>query len=136
MLGDARLPAVALTDAAAEIFAMAQVDRRSVRTLVTRFDTRAGLIILTVADMKGTSEPAARFGFMSTLLWDFVQLDITLVLVWVGIQIGLRPVKRLRDEIARRSALDLRPIDEVSVPRDLVAQPFDRTQPDLNADPH
>jgi two-component system sensor histidine kinase TctE len=119
MLGDARLPAVALTDAAAEIFAMAQVDRRSVRTLVTRFDTRAGLIILTVADLKTTSEPAARFGFMSTLLWDFVQLDITLVLVWVGIQIGLRPVKRLRDEIAQRSALDLRPIDEVSVPREI-----------------
>ena len=56
---------------------------------------------------------------MSTLLWDFVQLDITLVLVWVGIQIGLRPVKRLRDEIARRSPLDLRPIDEVSVPREI-----------------
>jgi two-component system, OmpR family, sensor histidine kinase TctE len=119
LLGDARLPAVAMTDEAAEIFAMAQVDRRSVRTLVTRFDTRAGVMILTVADMKASGEPAARFGFMSTLLWDFVQLDITLVLVWVGIQIGLRPVKRLRDEIARRSALDLRPIDEVSVPREI-----------------
>ena len=108
-----------MTDNAAEIFAMAQVDRRSVRTLVTRFDTRAGVMVLTVADMKASGEPAARLGFMSTLLWDFVQLDITLVLVWVGIQIGLRPVKRLRDEIARRSPLDLRPIDEVSVPREI-----------------
>ncbi|MGO9715743.1 MAG: ATP-binding protein [Steroidobacteraceae bacterium] len=119
LLGDPRLPAVAMTDNAAEIFAMAQVDRRSVRTLVTRFDTRAGVMVLTVADMKASGEPAARLGFMSTLLWDFVQLDITLVLVWVGIQIGLRPVKRLRDEIARRSPLDLRPIDEVSVPREI-----------------
>ncbi len=119
LLGDARLPAVAMTDNAAQIFAMAQVNRRSVRTLVTRFDTRAGVMILTVADMKATGEPAARFGLMSTLLWDFVQLDITLVLVWVGIQIGLRPVKRLRDEIARRSPLDLRPIGEVSVPREI-----------------
>jgi two-component system sensor histidine kinase TctE len=56
---------------------------------------------------------------MSTLLWDFVQLDITLVLVWLGIQLGLRPMKRLRDEIARRSVLDLRPIDESSVPREI-----------------
>jgi len=120
LLGDARLPPVAMTDAAAEIVAMAQIDRRSVRTLVTRFDTRTGLVILTVADMKANSEPAARFGFMSTLLWDFVQLDITLVLVWVGIQIGLRPLKRLREEIGRRSAFDLRPIDEVSVPREIV----------------
>ena len=56
---------------------------------------------------------------MSTLLWDFVQLDVTLVLVWVGIQLGLRPVKRLRDEIAQRSPLDLRPIVESSVPREI-----------------
>jgi two-component system sensor histidine kinase TctE len=56
---------------------------------------------------------------MSTLLWDFVQLDVTLVLVWVGIQLGLRPVKRLRDEIAARSPLDLRAIDEASVPREI-----------------
>jgi len=60
-----------------------------------------------------------RYGFMSTLLWDFVQLDVTLVLVWVGIQLGLRPVKRLRDEIAQRSPLDLRPIVESSVPREI-----------------
>jgi two-component system sensor histidine kinase TctE len=56
---------------------------------------------------------------MSTLLWDFVQLDVTLVLVWVGIQVGLRPVKRLRQEIAARSPQDLRPIDETSVPREI-----------------
>ena len=47
-----------------------------------------------MADAHPQSEPAARYGFMSTLLWDFVQLDITLVLVWVGIQLGLRPVKK------------------------------------------
>src|SRR6202162_5187555 len=56
---------------------------------------------------------------MSTLLWDFVQLDGALVRVWVGIQLGLRPVKRLRDEIADRSPLDLRPIVESSVPREI-----------------
>jgi two-component system sensor histidine kinase TctE len=56
---------------------------------------------------------------MSTLLWDFVQLDLTLVLVWVGIQVGLRPMKRLRQEIANRSPQDLRAIDESSVPREL-----------------
>jgi two-component system sensor histidine kinase TctE len=77
------------------------------------------VIFITVADARPAIEPAARFGFMSTLLWDFVQLDVTLVLVWVGIQLGLRPVKRLRDEIADRSPLDLRPIMESSVPREI-----------------
>ncbi len=119
LLGDAQLPLVPMTDATAQVFAMARVGGRNVRTLATRFDTRAGVIILTVADIRPATEPAARFGLMSTLLWDFVQLDITLVLVWVGIQLGLRPVRRLRDEIAQRSALDLRPIDEIAVPREI-----------------
>ncbi len=108
-----------MTSANAQLFAMAQIDHRSLRTLTTRFDTRIGVIIITVADTRPPTEPAARFGFMSTLLWDFVQLDVTLVLVWVGIQLGLRPIKRLRDEIADRSPLDLRPIVESTVPREI-----------------
>ncbi|HXA37167.1 MAG TPA: ATP-binding protein, partial [Steroidobacteraceae bacterium] len=119
LAGDARLPAVAMSSDTSQLFAMTQIDRASLRTLTTRFDTPAGVITIAVADMRGTSEPEARLGFMSTLLWDFVQLDITLVLVWVGIQLGLRPIRRLRDEIGRRSALDLRPIVESSVPREI-----------------
>jgi two-component system, OmpR family, sensor histidine kinase TctE len=119
LMGDAQLPAVPMNSANAQLLAMVQIDHRSMRTLTTRFDTRAGVVIITAADARSTAEPAARFGFMSTLLWDFVQLDITLVLVWVGIQLGLRPVKKLRAEIAARSPLDLRPIVETSVPREI-----------------
>ncbi len=119
LAGDPQLPVTAMSSDSSQLFAMAQVDHRSLRTLVTRFDTRAGVIFITVADIQAGAEPAARFGFMSTLLWDFVQLDVTLVLVWVGIQLGLRPVRRLRDEIADRSPLDLRPIVETSVPREI-----------------
>jgi two-component system, OmpR family, sensor histidine kinase TctE len=119
LAGDGQVPAVPMNDVNAQVFAMAQIDHRSLRTLTTRFDTRLGVVIITVADARPPVEPAARFSFMSTLLWDFVQLDVTLVLVWVGIQLGLRPVKRLRDEIAERSPLDLRPIVETSVPREI-----------------
>ena len=119
LAGDAQLPVVAMSSDTSQQFALTQIDRRSLRTLTTRFDTPAGVITITVADTTGTSEPEARLGFISTLLWDFVQLDLTLVLVWVGIQLGLRPIRRLRDEIARRSPLDLRPIVESSVPREI-----------------
>lgn len=119
LAGDAQLPAVSMSSDSSQIFAMSQVDHRSLRTLTTRFDTRSGVIFITAADLAHTNEPAARLGFISTLLWDFVQLDVTLVLVWVGIQLGLRPVKRLRDEIAERSPLDLRPIVESKVPREI-----------------
>jgi two-component system, OmpR family, sensor histidine kinase TctE len=119
LAGDPELPAVAMNNETSQLFAMSQVDHRSVRSLTTRFDTRAGVILITLADVRAVPEPAARYGFMSTLLWDFVQLDVTLVLVWVGIQLGLRPIKKLRDEIADRSPLDLRPIVESSVPREI-----------------
>ena len=119
LLGDARLPSISIPEADAQVFALAQLEGRAVRVLCTRLDTRAGVLMLAVADLRPANEPAARFGLMSTLLWDFVQLDITLVLVWVGIRLGLRPVKKLREEIARRSALDLRAIDESRVPREI-----------------
>src|ERR1700730_16963083 len=122
--GDAQLPPVVMNSETSQLFAMSQVDHHSLRTLTTRFDTRAGVIFITVADARPAIEPAARFRFMSTLLWDFVQLDVTLVLVWVGIQLGLRPVKKLRDEIAARSPLDLRPIVESSVPREIAPVVF------------
>src|ERR1700733_6720144 len=73
LAGDPQLPVAAVSSDNSQIFAMAQVDHRSLRTLVTRFDTRAGIIFITVADAHVVVEPAARFGFMSTLLWDFVQ---------------------------------------------------------------
>jgi two-component system sensor histidine kinase TctE len=117
--GDAQLPIVTMNDESSQLLSMAQVDQRSLRTLTTRFDTRAGVISITVADVHPQTEPAVRYGFMNTLLWDFVQLDVTLVLVWIGIQLGLRPVKKLRDEIAARSPLDLRPLVETSVPREI-----------------
>jgi two-component system, OmpR family, sensor histidine kinase TctE len=119
LAGDAQLPTEPLTGANTQVFAITQIDQRRLRTLSTNFDTEFGPLTITVADARPPSAPAARYGFMSTLLWDFVQLDITLVLVWVGIQLGLRPIRRLRDEIAARSPLDLRPIAEASVPREL-----------------
>jgi two-component system, OmpR family, sensor histidine kinase TctE len=119
LLGNSEIPALPLTETNDQMFALTQLEHRNARSLATRFDTSAGVLMLVVADVRPATEPAARFGLMSTLLWDFVQLDITLVLVWVGIQLGLRPMKRLREEIGRRSALDLRPIEASSVPREI-----------------
>jgi two-component system sensor histidine kinase TctE len=119
LVGDARLSAVPMNGDTSQLIALMRLGERRVRSLTTRFDTSGGVTLITVADVRPAAEPAARLGLMSTLLWDFVQLDVTLVLVWVGIQLGLRPVNRLRDEIAARSPRDLRPIDESSVPREI-----------------
>ena len=117
--GDARLPAAPRIDGANPVYSTTQLDQHKLRLMSQRIETSAGPRILTVASELSGSEPAARYSFMSTLLWDFVQLDLTLVLVWAGIQIGLRPLTRLRNEIAERSSFDLRPIAESSVPREV-----------------
>jgi two-component system sensor histidine kinase TctE len=117
--GDSRVPAVQLPGEAGQVVAVTQIQQHNVRTLTTRFESGGGVVLITAADVRSAAEPSARYGLVSTLLWDFVQLDVTLVLVWVGIQVGLRPVKRLRQEIAARSPQDLRPLDEASVPREI-----------------
>jgi two-component system sensor histidine kinase TctE len=117
--GDARVPPVPIPRDAGQIAVVTQIQHHSVRSLTTRFDGPDGVVLITAADVRATAEPTARYGLISTLLWDFVQLDITLVLVWVGIQLGLRPVKRLRQQIGARSPQDLRPLDESSVPREI-----------------
>ena len=119
LAGDPQVPSVPIGSDSSQVFAVSQIGQRDLRTLTTRFDTRAGVVFITAADAHPVAGSAARYGLMSTLLWDFVQLDITLVLVWIGIQLGLRPIKKLRDEIAQRSASDLRPIGESSVPREI-----------------
>ncbi len=120
LAGDGELPAAPLDATSGQAFALARLDQRELRTLTSRLDTSAGPVLITVADSSRADAPAARLGFFNTLLWDFVQLDITLVLVWLGIQLGLRPLKNLRDAIAARSPRDLRPIVETSVPREMV----------------
>ncbi|HEY2684387.1 MAG TPA: HAMP domain-containing sensor histidine kinase [Steroidobacteraceae bacterium] len=118
LAGESQVPAVHLDSDTSQIFSMAQIEDHNFRVLTTRFDSPAGLLSIAIA-APSARNPGARYGFMSTLLWDFVQLDVTLVLVWIGIHLGLRPVKRLRDEIGRRSPLDLRPIVETTVPREI-----------------
>jgi two-component system sensor histidine kinase TctE len=119
LAGNPKLPALTLRDESPQSVAVTQFGHSRVRTMTTRLETPKGALFITVADLRSATESNARYGLMSTLLWDFVQLDMTLVLVWVGVQLGLRSMKRLREQIAARSPQDLRSIDESSVPREI-----------------
>lgn len=117
--GDPQVPNLPMSGQTSQLFSVVQIEHRSLRMLTTRFDSRGGVVIISVTDTHAGQNSEARYSFIRTLLWDFVQLDVTLVLVWIGIQLGLRPVRRLRDEIAQRSPLDLRPILETTAPREI-----------------
>ena len=119
LAGDAALPSVLIDDAARSVFRTADVEGRKLRLLAEERRSEFGQLTVTVAAPLGDDETVARYGLMSTLLWDFVYLDITLILVWVGIQVGLRPVLQLRDEVAERSPQDLRPLVAATAPREL-----------------
>lgn len=119
LAGDADLPVAPRTDPASPAYSTVQAGTHRLRVMSLRTGAGAAQRFLVLAADLSGGEPAARYGFMSTLLWDFVQLDLTLVLVWAGIQVGLRPLTRLRDEIAARSPHDLRPLPEAAVPREV-----------------
>ena len=114
--GDADLPPPPRLSSPGPAFTTLELGPRTLRLLSFSTGSGPGRRIAMLADELPAGEPAARYGFMSTLLWDFVQLDVTLVLVWVGIRAGLRPLRRLREEIAARSPRDLRPLPEASAP--------------------
>ncbi len=117
--GDAQLIAAPGAATGGPLYTTAVAGGQRLRLLSLHAGAGGASRILVLAAELPAGEPAARFGFISALLWDFVQLDLTLVLVWAGIQVGLRPLRRLRDEIAARSPQDLRPLAESAVPREV-----------------
>ena len=119
--GDARLPELTATSAGGyPLHATVHLDQRDMRSFTIRARTDAGPATVTVAEWLGTSEAQARFGFLSKLLLDVVQLIITLGLVWFGVRLGLQPLKDLRAALADRSPQDLRPLLETAVPQEIL----------------
>lgn len=55
----------------------------------------------------------------SVVLTDIVQLAGTLLLVWLGVRYGVRPLRALGEQIAQRSARDLAPLDRAQVPAEV-----------------
>jgi two-component system sensor histidine kinase TctE len=50
---------------------------------------------------------------------DFILLDGTLLLVWIGVRYGLKPLWAVRDQIESRSPRELRPLDTAAVPAEV-----------------
>jgi two-component system sensor histidine kinase TctE len=57
-----------------------------------------------------------RFILASTWLTAFVEVDLALLLVWLAVHVGLKPLRAVRDQIESRSPRDLRPLDASDVP--------------------
>jgi two-component system sensor histidine kinase TctE len=92
---------------------------RRLRIATYRLHTRAGLARVTVADATDSRSAPGHFILASTWLVDFIQVDVTLLIVWIAVHLGLRPVVAIRRQIEARSARELRPLDVSSVPAEV-----------------
>lgn len=100
-------------------FLDAEFHGEPVRSSTYRLANAAGEISITVAETTNKRRDAMHSMLSYIVVSDLLQLLATLLLVWLGVRIGLRPLLELRDQIAQRSALDLAALDETSVPSEV-----------------
>lgn len=79
----------------------------------------AMLIVRSVRDGGSLSADSAHFLLASIWLVDFIQVDVTLLLVWLAVHYGLKPLLALRREIETRTPRELEPLSTASVPAEV-----------------
>lgn len=100
-------------------FIDATLSGKTVRVASYQLRTGTGTLTVNVAGADDSRRGPARFVLGITWLIGFIQLDITLLLVWIGVHFGLKPLLRLRQEIEARSARELRPLELDPVPAEV-----------------
>ncbi len=118
LAGDARLvPAPA--GASNPSFADAKFQAQDFRVATYRLRTGGDLTAISVAEPMALRAGAGHFILASTWLMDFIQVDVTLLLVWIAVYYGLKPLLALRRQIEARSARDLQPLVVAEVPTEV-----------------
>lgn len=100
-------------------YADVRLGTRELRVATYRMSTTAGTVTINVAEATDSRARPGHFILASTWLMDFIQVDVTLLLVWVAVHLGLRPLLTVRRQIEARSARELRPLDTAAVPSEV-----------------
>ena len=116
LAGSPGLPTAAASLIANPSFADAVAGGERLRVASYRLNTAAGTAIIDVAESAAARAVPARFILAGTWFTDFIQLDVTLLIVWLGVHYGLQPLRALRTQIEAGSARDLKPLDATAVP--------------------
>jgi two-component system sensor histidine kinase TctE len=100
-------------------YADAWLGSHRIRVVSYRVATAAGVATVIVAETTSRRETARHFILTSTWLIDFILVDGTLLLVWIGVRYGLKPLLAVREQIESRSPRELRPLDTSAVPAEV-----------------
>jgi len=120
--GTAQLPAAAPSPGArgdSVSFRNADYQGLKLRVASLRSRTDAGAVTVTVAETLQRRASTQRVMLVGKLLVDFAELDVTLLLVWIGVYFGLRPLSRLRERVEEHSASTLQRFNEADAPGEL-----------------
>jgi two-component system sensor histidine kinase TctE len=100
-------------------YADVRLGTRELRLATYRLSTNGGTVTINVAEASDSRARPGQFILASTWLMDFIQVDVTLLLVWVAVHFGLKPLITVRRQIEARSARELRPLEVAAVPAEV-----------------
>ncbi|HEY1898384.1 MAG TPA: sensor histidine kinase N-terminal domain-containing protein, partial [Steroidobacteraceae bacterium] len=100
-------------------FADAVVAGEHLRVASYRVSIDNDQAVISVAESAAQRAVPGRFILASTWLMDFIQLDVTLLIVWLGVHFGLKPLLSLRRQIEAGSPRELKHLDATTVPAEV-----------------
>jgi two-component system sensor histidine kinase TctE len=89
------------------------------RVVTYRSATSIGNVSTTVGETTNKRERVRNSLLLTVLSADLVELAMILALVWIGVSLALKPLSALREQVAKRSPRDLRPIACDTVPTEV-----------------
>jgi two-component system sensor histidine kinase TctE len=87
-----------------------------IRLVNYRSVTPSGTVTTSVAETMNKRQHIRTQLLSTVLTTDLAELFAILALVWVAVSVALKPLTTLRDQIARRSARELEPLNSATVP--------------------
>ncbi len=94
-------------------------DVRVAYTWIARGDSRETLVLMQVAETRGKRSRLATEIIKGVMVPQFVILPLAVLLVWLALVRGIRPLSDLEQRIRARKPDDLSPIDEHFVPQEV-----------------
>lgn len=76
-------------------------------------------VIIQVAETLHSREQIVNQILIGIVLMELSMVVLVALVIWFGVSRGLAPLRSIRDAVASRTPFDLRPIDVISVPREV-----------------
>jgi two-component system sensor histidine kinase TctE len=119
LAGSRDVPAAPASLSANPTFTDVSIGGEHLRIASYRLSIDSAEAVISVAESAAQRAVPGRFILASTWLLDFIQLDVTLLIVWLGVHFGLKPLLSLRRQIEAGSPREFKHLDAGTVPAEV-----------------